>query len=70
MALYNRATVLARLGQLAGAIADLDRAVVLDPAYVKAYTQRGLLHSKLEHVDQSLADYDTAIRLQKSQAAK
>ena len=45
------------------AIADLDLAVQLDPAYAFAYIHRGLTWSDQEEYDKAIADYNVAIKL-------
>ena len=46
-----------------GAIADLDKAIELDPNYALAYTNRGLAKAHLKQYSEAIADYDKAIEL-------
>jgi tetratricopeptide (TPR) repeat protein len=54
--LYNRAISLRGLGRLKEAIADLDRAIELNPDDLDFFEARGRLHEKLGHREQALAD--------------
>ncbi|MBW2738456.1 MAG: tetratricopeptide repeat protein [Deltaproteobacteria bacterium] len=47
----------------AGALADFNAAIRLNPNHSKTYYNRGILHQKRENIADSLADYNTAIRL-------
>ena len=46
------------------AIADLDRAVKLDPDAPAAYQARGEIHFKAGHIRESIADFDRFLELQ------
>ena len=46
-----------------GALADYDQAIRLNPAYVDAYNNRGVVRSDRGDADGAIADYDQAIRL-------
>ncbi|GGP82436.1 tetratricopeptide repeat protein [Streptomyces melanogenes] len=60
---HNRGRVLAALGRLPAALADLTTVIGLDPNYPDYYFERaGLLH-KAGQNSAALADYDTAISL-------
>ena len=48
---------------LEGSVSANDRAIRLNPGYVKAYINRGAARQKLEEYEASIADYDEAIRL-------
>lgn len=43
------------------ALADLDRACELEPQVASHFTRRGTLHVELEHADNALKDFDTAL---------
>lgn len=43
------------------ALADFDRALIIDPALVHALINRGNLHMRTENFERSLEDYDAAI---------
>jgi len=45
------------------AIADLDRAIQLDPDHAEVHFIRGLIHYELENYEQAIADYDHAIAI-------
>jgi tetratricopeptide (TPR) repeat protein len=51
------------LGEHRRAIADLDRAIDLDPQYAAAYHNRGIAYKKLGEYRRAIADYDRAIEL-------
>ncbi|MGB7058047.1 MAG: tetratricopeptide repeat protein, partial [Geitlerinemataceae cyanobacterium] len=44
------------------ALADYDRAILLDPNYVDAYNNRGILRSQLGNFQGAIEDYTQAIR--------
>jgi tetratricopeptide (TPR) repeat protein len=46
-----------------GAVADLDRAIQLEPNNAEAYNNRGYFKSKLADIQGALADYNRAIQL-------
>lgn len=52
-----------------GAVADLDRAIQLDPNHAEAYNNRGYFKSKLADIQGALADYNRAIQLNPKYAA-
>jgi tetratricopeptide (TPR) repeat protein len=45
------------------AIADFDRAIVLDPDYAKPYNNQGVAYRNLGDYERALTDYDRAIAL-------
>ncbi|WP_344945576.1 tetratricopeptide repeat protein [Sphaerisporangium flaviroseum] len=59
----NRAQLLGMLGDPAEALADLDTAIEIDPAYPDYYLDRGNLLFQMGRPDAALADYERAIRL-------
>ncbi len=61
-ALSLRAVARNRTGDRAGALADLDRCLAIDPAYDGARYQRSLVHATLKNFDAALADLDELIR--------
>ncbi|MFI8231053.1 tetratricopeptide repeat protein [Streptomyces sp. NPDC085900] len=60
---HNRGRVLAALGRLEDALADLTTVIALDPNYPDYYFDRAELLHKLGEDSAALADYDTAISL-------
>jgi tetratricopeptide (TPR) repeat protein len=56
-------------GDLSGAIADLDRAILLNPNFAVAYNNRCLTYSGLKDYDRAIADCDQAIKLNPNLAA-
>jgi len=60
--LVQRAVSYANLDQLADALADLDRAIALDPAPASAFYSRGIVHASLELHEKAIADFREAIR--------
>ena len=59
----SRGELFAEMGQDEKSLADLDRAVQLDPGFARAYSLRGALLSQRGQNDRALADYDAVIRL-------
>lgn len=59
----NRGHGLTEKRELDRALADLDEAVRLDPAYACAYTNRGRVYAFRRDLDRAIADYDAAIRI-------
>jgi tetratricopeptide (TPR) repeat protein len=52
-----------RLQDLSGAIADLNRAIDLNPTFPKPYFNRGDIYAQLHDYEAAIADYSEAIRL-------
>jgi tetratricopeptide (TPR) repeat protein len=50
-------------GDFQGAIADLDKAITINPQYAEAYNSRGLTYKALKDYQKAIADYDKAIAL-------
>jgi len=59
----NRAAALMAGHQNREALPDLDRALELDPNYLKALERRARLHKLLENLDDSLKDYQRLLEL-------
>ncbi|MGF6311694.1 tetratricopeptide (TPR) repeat protein [Bradyrhizobium sp. i1.8.4] len=59
----NRGHGLTEKRELDAALADLDEAIKLDPAYACAYTNRGRVYAFKHDLDHAIADYDEAIRI-------
>ncbi len=55
-------------GDLAAALADLDRACTLEPGTAGFFTTRASVHLALKQADKAMADLDTALRLDPAQA--
>jgi tetratricopeptide (TPR) repeat protein len=62
-ALVHRATVAVDSGQHMRALADLGRALRLQPNNAQALMQRGALHHDRAAFGQAIADYDAALRI-------
>jgi tetratricopeptide (TPR) repeat protein len=54
---------LAQAGNIAGAIAEFDKAIKINPKSSMAYNNRGLMHSKQRDYKGALADYNKAIEI-------
>jgi tetratricopeptide (TPR) repeat protein len=50
-------------GNLQSAVADLSKAIELEPSYAEAYNNRGIAYAMLGRMDSSYADFASAIRL-------
>ena len=63
MAYYNRGTSYVNSENYPSAIADLTRAIALDPSYVNAYFNRGFSYIRTNSPDRAIVDYSQVIRL-------
>lgn len=63
LALVSRGAAFMRTGEMAAALADLDRAIAIDPGYARAYHLRGLVHESQDQVDKAVEDFSKAIEL-------
>ena len=59
-----------RNGDLNGAIADFDQAIMLDPKFSAAYIDRGIVFYRLRKFDRAFADIAQAKRIEKANRAK
>jgi len=59
----NRGYGLTEKRDLDRALADLDEAIRIDPAYACAYTNRGRVYAFKKDLDRAIKDYDEAIRI-------
>ncbi len=59
----NRGILLACNGNSRGALEDFDRALALNPGYVKVYVHRANIYATLGDYDRALADYDQALKI-------
>ena len=59
----NRGHGLTEKRELDRALADLDEAIRLDPAYTCAYSNRGRVYAFKRDLDRAMADYDEALRI-------
>ncbi|MBA4377621.1 MAG: hypothetical protein C0395_03050 [Gemmatimonas sp.] len=69
LALNNRGLAWAERGDRAAALADLDRALRLDPRYADALGNRGVVKGERGDYDGAIADFDEALRLAPAFAA-
>ena len=60
---FNSGVVKLRSNDDAGAIADFDAAIKIDPKYVAAYENRGNVKANLKDYAGAIADFDEAIKL-------
>ncbi|XP_043644416.1 dnaJ homolog subfamily C member 7 isoform X1 [Drosophila teissieri] len=68
--LYNRALVNTRIGNLREAVADCNRVLELNNQYLKALLLRARCYNDLEKFEESVADYETALQLEKTPEIK
>jgi lipoprotein NlpI len=61
-AYYNRGNAHAANGDQAGAIADYDAAIKLEPKNARAFNNRGTAHSDKGEFDAAIEDFDAAIK--------
>ncbi len=62
IAFFNAANTQFRNGEVQGALSCYDSAILLNPLYVKAYNNRGILYAEsLKEYNKAIADFDTAI---------
>jgi tetratricopeptide (TPR) repeat protein len=69
-AMMMRATCFYQLGNFKLSIQDLDQVLKSTPASVRALLLRGSSHAKLNQDDDAIADYQAAIKLDKSLAVR
>jgi tetratricopeptide (TPR) repeat protein len=65
---YDQGVALRAKGDYKGAIASLDRAIQIDPAFADSWRQRGLARSSLQKDPEALADFNRAIQLDPQEA--
>lgn len=68
--LYNRALVNTRIGNLREAVTDCNRVLELNSQYLKALLLRARCHNDLEKFEEAVADYETALQLEKTPEIK
>jgi tetratricopeptide (TPR) repeat protein len=66
---YQEGLTAIAAGDLTQAIANFDRAIVLDPQYFQAYIERGNVKDGIGDLPGAIADYTTAISLNPQSAA-
>jgi tetratricopeptide (TPR) repeat protein len=59
----NRGLAYVKRGDYAGAVADFDEAIRLNPQFSFAYNSRGYAYAMKGDFDRAIADYNEAIRL-------
>ena len=52
----------------AKALTDYDQTLKLDPRMAEAWQNRGIIHFKLAHIDESISDFDRFLKLNPAQA--
>jgi len=62
-ALFQRAMVKVRAGDFEGALADLNRAIELDPQDEMLYSNRGAARAQLGQYEEAMADFNRALEL-------
>lgn len=67
---YNRALVNTKLGKLADAVTDCDEALKINASYLKALLKRAKCYYDLEKYEQCVADYEAALKMQKTHEIK
>jgi len=60
---FNRAKVLATLGQFEEALADYSQVIDLEPFHFEAFTSRAVIFDSLDQSEEALSDYTKAIAL-------
>ena len=65
-AYYNRGSAYATKGELDRAIANLSKAIALNPKYADAYNNRGRAYEKMGDKEQAIADYRKALEIDPS----
>ncbi|XP_017855097.1 dnaJ homolog subfamily C member 7 isoform X2 [Drosophila busckii] len=68
--LYNRALVNTRVHQLREAVVDCNRVLELNAHYLKAILLRARCYNDLEKFEEAVADYETALQLEKTPEIK
>jgi Flp pilus assembly protein TadD len=59
----NRGTVLGEKGQFDQAISDFNRAIEINPRYIKAYNNRGIVYRLKGQYDKAILDFNKAIEI-------
>lgn len=67
---YNRALVNTKLGNIREAIKDCNDALKINEQYVKALLKRAKCHYDLESFEDSVKDYEAALKLEKTMEIK
>ena len=63
LALISRGSAYLKLNEANNALDDFNRAIDVDPDYVRAHHLRGLAHERQGHDKEALADFDRSIEL-------
>ena len=61
--LYQQGLSKIAFGDYQGALSDLDRVILLNPEYVEAYCNRGIIRAQLGNSEESLKDLQQAAQL-------
>src|SRR5437016_8074238 len=65
---FVRARFYEERGEPAKALTDYDQTLKLDPRMAEAWQNRGIIHFKLAHIDESISDFDQFLKLDPAQA--
>lgn len=68
--LYNRALVNSKIGSLRDAISDCTNVLEINSQYLKALMLRARCYNDLEKFEECVADYETALQIQKTPELK
>lgn len=60
----NKAAALIKLAMVEEAIKDCDKAVTLDPLYVRAWARRASAHQQKEQLEEALDDWKKVLELE------
>lgn len=64
--LYNRALMNSKIGSIRDAIADCNVALKTNPAYLKVILLRAKCHTDMENYEESVKDYEAALKIERT----